>query len=152
MGARASTRQIKTGVLMADLSWQIIATVSALSIHMVGLSIILWKVSRWVTQRDEAIKTTLIGTKENSEDIKALTKSLSRYARETSQGIAKLEQMALQREKGQDHIEGQVDACRRSVMELTAELSKVIGNLDALWITLQNLFPDQIPKRASDRV
>jgi len=56
-----------------------------------------------------------------------------------------------QREKELLRLEGCIDSQRKDMAQLIASFHRVSSSLDAMWLTLQRLHPDDVPKRASDR-
>lgn len=129
------------------MDWQAIGVVGGFAVNLIAFMVVIWKVSGWVTKRDEALSSAMKEIASHSADIK----ELARQTRKAGEMMVKLEQIAIQREKDQDRLEGHIDASRRTTLDLNTLLAKAIANLDALWATLQTLHPDKVPKRASDR-
>lgn len=54
-------------------------------------------------------------------------------------------------EKDISKLEGGLEVQRRDTMNLISTLQQTTSSLDALWRTLQNMYPDKVPRRASDK-
>jgi seryl-tRNA synthetase len=56
-----------------------------------------------------------------------------------------------EREKEISKIDACIDGTRKDIYELIKETQKNQSKIEALWTTMQNIFPDKVPKRAADR-
>ena len=56
-----------------------------------------------------------------------------------------------EREKDITRLEGVSDATRKDLMETVKALQAAKAAVDAMWLTLQRLFPDKVPARAVDK-
>lgn len=56
-----------------------------------------------------------------------------------------------EREKDTTRLEGALELQRRDMMEVVKGLHQATSSLDAMWRTLQTMFPDRVRKSASDR-
>lgn len=98
-----------------------------------------WKLSRWVRDVETYQKTTTVQLEKvataNLELVKAITAM-----------TVKIEE----REKDTLRLEGALEMHRRDMSRINDNLNELGGNIKALWRTLQNIHPTQVPKRASD--
>lgn len=56
-----------------------------------------------------------------------------------------------EREKDINKLEGALEASRKDIVLLVSSLQQTTSSLDAMWRTLQKLFPDQVRQRLSDK-
>jgi hypothetical protein len=68
-----------------------------------------------------------------------------------SRNFAKFQSKFEQIEAGFLRMEGANDENRKNILELTMKVSETKASFDALWLTLQRLFPDKVQPRLSDR-
>ncbi len=98
-----------------------------------------WKLSRWVRDVETYQKTTTVQLEKvataNLELVKAITAM-----------TVKIEE----REKDTLRLEGALEMHRKDMARINDNLNELSGNIKALWRTLQNIHPAQVPKRASD--
>lgn len=98
-----------------------------------------WKLSRWVRDLETYQSTT------TAQLDKVATANLELVKAITAMTI-KIEE----REKDTLRLEGALEMHRRDMSRINDTLNELGGNIKALWRTLQNLHPTQVPKRASD--
>ena len=87
------------------------------------------------------------------EAVRTLNVSVSdarKEAAQTTYEVARLKVSLDQREREISRLEGKLQTVHTDYKENAAKLYEVIGQLAALWKTLQTLHPDRVPKRASD--
>ena len=88
-------------------------------------------------------------------DIKNLYKHFNSIATVTgnlSTSVTELSTKLQEREKDIMRLEGAIEVERKDMITVITNLQQTTSSLNALWRTLDNLFPEAIPKRASDRL
>lgn len=65
--------------------------------------------------------------------------------------IVRLETKLEEREKDISRLEGALEVGRKDMINVITSLQQCTSSLDAMWRTLQGLFPDKVPARMSDR-
>jgi hypothetical protein len=86
-------------------------------------------------------------------DIEGLKAGMDKMATTNLELTKALVQMAVkldEREKDIMKLEGALDSQRKDMVQLIAGLQQATSSLDALWRTLQKLYPMEVPRRASD--
>jgi len=104
-----------------------------------ALGVAWWKLSRWVRDLETYQSTT------SAQVEKMATASLD-LAKAITVMSVKLEE----REKDTLRLEGALEMHRKDMARINDNLNELSGNIKALWRTLQNIHPAQVPKRASD--
>lgn len=98
-----------------------------------------WRISK------SAVKTSLV-IKEMGLQLEKLT----HVNLELTKSFVSLSTKLDEREKDIIKLEGSIDTQRKDLIHLISALQQTGGSLTAMWRTLQNLFPNAVPKRASD--
>lgn len=144
----------------------IIQTISvsdiAAAMTMLGaLGLFFWRLS-------VRIKEAVDGQKSNAEAISRLGNTMAALGRRMAQNgenvlhvegklnlikgdIGKLSLLLTEREKDISRLEGQIETLSNLMLKQVSAVKEATSSLDAVWRTLQVLFPDKVPKRASDR-
>lgn len=105
-----------------------------------GVGALWWKISR------SSVKTGLLLTT-LKDQVEKLTAANVEITKAFSVVSTKLEE----REKDIIKLEGVVDSSRKDMIHVVASLQQATSSLDAMWRTLRELFPNQVPARLSDR-
>ncbi len=88
-------------------------------------------------------------------DIKNLYKhfnSIANVTTDLSRSVTQLSTKLEEREKDIMRLEGALEVERKDMISVITGLQQATSSLNAMWRTLDSLFPDAIPKRASDRI
>lgn len=107
-----------------------------------------WKISGKVhlaIREMECLKKASAESTKSNEEIRKVISNLARAA-------SGLRATLVEREKDILKLEGAIESHQRTQIELIGTIKETVGNLEAIWRTLQVLHPDRVPKRASDRV
>jgi hypothetical protein len=117
-----------------------------------------WRISRHMSKYQERFETLERNNAQTSESIVKLgdkfihhLKSLYASNQELTKTITVFGVKLDEREKDYLRLEGQIDGARKNILELTGGIRETKASLDALWLTLQRLFPDKVPGRLSDK-
>lgn len=108
------------------------------------------KINRAIDQQNlnvEAIKK--LGAAMGS--INAKVAQIGEKYAEIKNDIGKLSVGLKEREKDIGKIEGRIDQIGTLMLNQVAAVKEATSSLDAVWRTLQGLYPDKVPKRLSDR-
>lgn len=124
-------------IQQANAIWSILAGIFGM---LSGVLLTVWRASRYVALNDERVGKLTAG-------FEAIAAGLSAYSKE----FAALRAIIQEREKDLLRLEGVSDAARRDMLETIKSLERVTAKIDAMWLTLQRLHPEHVPKRASDR-
>ena len=109
-----------------------------------GFTTIYIKFLRPITK---SIDQSEIINRQLSNQIANMTKTNEELARAVLELTVKISE----REKDIVRLEGAVDVTQRNLLETIGIVREASGSLDAMWRTLQRLFPSEVPKRASDK-
>jgi hypothetical protein len=85
--------------------------------------------------------------------LKEFTKQLGKVALTNEKlaiAVATMSTKLDEREKDILKIEGAVSVTQKNLIDTIGTIKETSGSLSAMWRTLQRLFPDQVPARASD--
>lgn len=105
-----------------------------------GMLFFLWRVSKWFHQM-AAAETA------RAETMAVLSKSVESMVCTVAELKMKFDRM----EKDQAKLEGKIEQTQSTLVQVIAGLQGATSSLDGMWRTLQAIFPDRVPKRASDR-
>lgn len=116
------------------------AVVAGLGGFASGIFLSIWRVSRYVALNDERMgkMAHVVG-------------EVTKAADNLSKDFISLHHSLQAREKDVLRLEGVAEATRRDLMETTRTLERTTSKIEAMWFTLQKLFPDQVPARVVDR-
>lgn len=106
-----------------------------------------WRFSKWL-HGIVATQTHLITV---FGELKVSVGKLAEAQGKLTKAIIEHNVRLAEREKDQLRTEGKVEQTQQNLMNAVATLQVCNSSLDALWRTLQRLFPDQVPRRASER-
>jgi chromosome segregation ATPase len=120
---------------------QIFETLTGLLGLVSAVAALWWKLSK------SAARTSL-----EHEKVKEQLIKFSSQHEETTKALIQLATKLDEREKDVMRLEGAFETQRRDLMHLITGLQQATSSLDAMWRTLQGLFPDTVPRRASDKV
>jgi hypothetical protein len=119
---------------------------------------VIWRISRNAAKfqaRFEGLEAGFLQLSNNISENEKKTQQYFRTVHAGSQEISKsfmvLSTKLEEREKDSLRMEGAIDETRKNILELTGGIRESKASLDALWLTLQKLFPDKVPARLSDR-
>lgn len=124
-----------------------VTVLGALGSMIGSIAIVGWKVSGVMQKlllRDQETSKTLI-------QLGKLVVKTQNQIHELHVEIAEMRVENRQREKDTARVDGKIENTNDTMMRLTITLQKACGQLDALWLTLQAIHPDQVPRRASDK-
>lgn len=107
---------------------------------VVAFGALWWKFSRWINNK-EAFQ------KETNRLLKEFGATISKLSETHTVMTVKLEE----REKDLLKLEGALEVQRKDMIGVITSLQKTAGSLDALWRTMQNVYPDQVERRMSDK-
>jgi len=122
---------------------QIQALVAVAGLVVSGLGgglALLWKVSRYFHTNDTRL-----------DRLASVVVDLAKSQEQAGRDFAAMRVMLQEREKDTMRLEGITDATRKDLMTVTGDLRNTVDKIEALWLTLQQLFPDQVRPRLSDR-
>lgn len=114
---------------------------------MGGLWVLWRKVSKAIDKYTTQVDLMAVEFAKLGEAHKILTSTQEKVACALSDLATRL----LEREKDISKLEGAMDATRKDMIHLVSAIQQSSGSLDGLWRTLQTLFPNQVPRRASDK-
>jgi uncharacterized membrane protein YqjE len=109
--------------------------------YIVSIVIAIWRVSARFAKHEEILKNT-------TDNLRAVIKS----QREIIKDLGAIEVKMVEREKDIAKVEVGIDSTRRDIYDLIKETQKSQSKIDALWATVQGIFPDKVPKRLSDTI
>lgn len=113
---------------------------SVIGTIIMGFAALIWKVSRYFHHNNARLSNVATVVKNLAETVTKLDRSI--VAMKTS----------LERhEKDVLKLEGVSDATRRDLLEVVKTLERTTSKIEAMWLTLQRLFPDKVPSRVVDR-
>jgi hypothetical protein len=98
-----------------------------------------WRISK------SAVKTSLV-----MRDMGTQLEKLTLASADLTKSFITLATKLDEREKDIVKLEGSIDTQRKDMIHLISALQQSSGSLNALWRTMQSLFPQDVPKRASD--
>jgi hypothetical protein len=107
---------------------------------LAGVMALWWKISLSFTKTYLEFHRLQLHTKQMEAVLNQMTRAL----------ITHTEQLDA-RERDLRKLEGAIEVQRRDLVGIIASLQQSTGSLDAMWRTLQNLFPERVPRRASDK-
>ena len=105
------------------------------------------RLGRWI----ERVEISMKGEKEARESDAKSMAEITQSIEGLSKQIERLNVLIEVREKDQTKLEGVNENTQKRLDNLITKISKISGSLDGLWITMQRLFPKEVPPRASDR-
>jgi len=100
---------------------------------IVAFSTIAWRISRLVT----VFENGLNDLKRENDNLKDRLQDIQDSFNIHKQEFARLE--------------GMHDSTLKALISTVRDLQTATGKVDAMWLTLQRLFPDKVPARLSDK-
>lgn len=139
--------QLAHAITWVDLAKALMETGVAF-IGFVSALFLLW---RKVTKAIIAYTAHIDAMSARFEEIVTSQKRLGDHQVDLTKALAILAERLEGRERDITKMEGALDSTRKDMMQLVSVIHQSTSSLDALWRTLQTLFPAQVPKRASDK-
>jgi hypothetical protein len=119
---------------------QILEILGTIGTGLIAFGGVWWKFSKWLNNKENFQKETNKILKDFGEVIQRLSDTNTVFT-------VKLEE----REKDLMKLEGALEIQRRDMVGVITSLQKTAGSLDALWKTMQSVYPDKVPRRLSDK-
>lgn len=116
-----------------------------------AMGVLWWRIARASFRNKEAFKSLQRAVGEMIATNKIRDKEITREVHDLSRHLAALTAKLEEREKDINKLEGALDVSRKDIVLLVSSLQQSTSSLDAMWRTLQKLFPDQVPQRMSDK-
>lgn len=113
---------------------------SIVATGLVGFGGILWKLTKYFHKNDARLASLV-----------AIVNKLTAYTEKASHDFITLKATLDAREKDLLRLEGVSDGTRKDLLTVIKDLQTVVGKIDAMWLTMQRIFPDKVPARASDK-
>lgn len=139
--------QFAHAITLVDLVKSLMETGVAFLGFISALAVIWRKVQRAITTYTERIDDM----SRRFVDVVRAQEVLSNHQVDLTKALAILAERLEGRERDISKIEGSLDTTRKDMMQLVSAIHQSTSSLDALWRTLQTLFPGQVPARASDK-
>lgn len=125
---------------MIDDPQKLVELLTGVSAALGGVGALWWKITRAFARAGIDI-----------EGMKAGMDKMAHTTLELTKAVVQLSTKLDEREKDIYKLEGSLDGQRKDMLQVISGLQQATGSLDALWRTLQKLYPDKVPQRASDR-
>lgn len=113
--------------------------IGAIATGLITLGAAWWKFSRWVHDLETS-------SQNSKTELEAISKSVDKMAEALTVLAVKLDE----REKDLLKLEGSLEVQRKDFVSVITSLQKTSSSLDALWRTMQAVYPDKVPRRLSD--
>jgi chromosome segregation ATPase len=139
--------QFAHAITLVDLVKSLMETGVAFLGFISALAVIWRKVQKAITTYTERIDDM----SRRFADVVRAQEVLSNHQVDLTKALAILAERLEGRERDISKIEGSLDTTRKDMMQLVSAIHQSTSSLDALWRTLQTLFPGQVPTRASDK-
>lgn len=125
---------------MLNLDPAYISLIGQIVAYVISILIAIWRVSARFARTEEVLKSTA----------RTLEKVVSSQKKLISE-LSAMEIKLSEREKEIMKLDASIEATRRDIFQLIKDYQKNFSTLEALWLTMQNLFPDKVPQRITDR-
>jgi len=86
------------------------------------------------------------------DDLKVQSARLSDANLQLTKSFVHLSTKVEERDKDISKLHGMLDLTRQTMVDQIKIAAEINGSLNALWLTMQKLYPEQVPRRLSDRV
>jgi len=98
-----------------------------------GVFMFVWKLSKAVSAFENGLNILARENDSLKKKVVELTDEFNNYKSESAR------------------LEGMHEGTMKALMANVRDLQKATSNIDALWVTLKNLFPGKVPPRTSDK-
>ncbi len=136
----------------------IVAVVGAVVTAVSTGLVLYWRLAARVTAFIAAQNATLVAVDKMRVQLAGTAKRFSEqgvlFARDldgVKGAVSSFTLVMHEREKDLSRVEGQIEQLGTVVIKQVATMQGAMSSIDAVWRTLQNLHPQAVPKRASER-
>lgn len=133
---------------VASFPWQLVLGVVSIVVTILGSTLVLvWRASGWVATLEAADRDLARATAELKDEVAKVDETVSGFGTR----IGEIRHAVDTQAKDSGRLEGRIEQLADASVRTTSSLERTIGNLDAVWRTLERLHPNQVTKRLSDR-